>query len=147
VLLCGGLLTDFLTRKYSLISPYLRWIGAAYMIWLAVSLFLPSRKKGGSGRAISQGYLGGLLLQFINPKGILFGITIYTSFSSLLTGTPMRTLASALFLTAVGFAAISAWSLVGALFSALFARPVFRFAFNALMAILLLYSALSILLH
>jgi cysteine/O-acetylserine efflux protein len=144
IMLCGGFLTEFLTRNYAVISPYLKWIGAAYMVWLAASLFIHSPKKKAVAR---DGYAGGLLLQFVNPKGILYGITVYASFPSLLTGSVGRTLGSAVFLTAIGFASVSTWALVGSALSRYFERRPFRIVFNVVMAALLVYSAISIILH
>jgi cysteine/O-acetylserine efflux protein len=144
IMLCGGFLTEFLTRNYAVISPYLKWIGAAYMVWLAVSLFLHSTKRKAVAR---DGYAGGLLLQFVNPKGILYGITVFASFSSLLTGSVVKTIGSAVFLTAIGFASVSTWALVGSALSRYFERRSFRIVFNAIMAALLVYSAISIVLH
>ena len=147
IMLAGGLLTDFLTRNYAAISPWLKWVGVVYMVWLAVSLFLASPKKKGGGGSLRDGFAGGFLLQFVNPKGILYGVTIYTSFAPLLTGSPARTLGSAAALTAIGFSAITTWCLAGSALSRFFAKPSFRLAFNVVMALLLVYSALSIVLH
>ena len=144
IMLCGGFLTEFLTRNYATIAPYLKWVGAAYMVWLAISLFFHSDKKKSVAR---DGYAGGLLLQFINPKGILYGITIYASFPSILTGGIVKTIASAVFLTAIGFLSITTWTLIGSSLSRYFERPAFRIVFNIVMALLLGYSALSIILH
>ncbi len=144
IMLCGGFLTEFLTRNYGVISPYLKWVGALYMAWLAVSLFLHSSRAKAAAR---DGYAGGLLLQFVNPKGILYGITVYASFPGLLTGSVGKTLGSAVFLTAIGFTAVSTWALMGSALSRWFERPAFRLAFNVVMALLLAYSAVSILLH
>jgi cysteine/O-acetylserine efflux protein len=144
IMLCGGFLTELLTRNYATMSPYLKWIGALYMAWLAVSLFIHSSNK----KAVTRdGYAGGFVLQFLNPKGILYGITVYVSFPTILTGSIGKTLASAVFLTALGFASISTWALVGSVLSRSFAQPSFRLTFNIIMALLLAYSAISILLH
>ncbi len=145
IMLCGGLLTDFFTRNYNAIAPYLKWTGVAYMVWLAVSLFLPSRKKDGSSSTV--GFLGGFALQFLNPKGILFGITIYTSFASILVGDLTRTLGSALLLSLVGFTALSTWALAGSALSRWFANPRFKLGFNVVMVALLGYSVWSIVAH
>ena len=91
-MLIGGFLTEFHTRNYAVISPYLKWIGALYMAWLAVSLFFHTSKKKTVAR---DGYAGGLFL------------TVYASFPSILTGSIGRTLGSAVFLTMIGFAAYS----------------------------------------
>jgi len=145
IMLCGGLLTDFFTRNYQTIAPFLKWTGVAYMAWLALSLFLPSRKKGGSMGTV--GFFGGFALQFLNPKGILFGITIYTSFASLLVGDLVWTVASAGILALVGFTALSTWALAGSALSRWFANPRFKLGFNVAMVALLAYSAWSIVVH
>ncbi|MGA2546530.1 MAG: LysE family transporter [Rectinemataceae bacterium] len=147
IMLCGGLLTDFLTKNYAAISPWLKWVGVIYMAWLAISLFLRFPKKKSEPGALRDGYVAGIFLQFVNPKGILYGITIYTSFSSLLAGSLGRTLGSAALLSAIVFAAVSTWCLVGSALSRLFDEPAFRLAFNIVMALLLVYSAVSIVLH
>jgi len=145
IMLCGGLLTDFFTRNYNAIAPYLKWTGVAYMVWLALSLFLPSKKKNGSKSTV--GFVGGFALQFLNPKGILFGITIYTSFSSILVGDLARTVGSALVLAMIGFTALSTWALAGSALSRWFANPRFKLAFNLVMVALLAYSIWSIIVH
>jgi cysteine/O-acetylserine efflux protein len=144
IMLAAGLLTDFLTRNYGLVAPYLKWLGVAYMVYLAASLLLEPLLGGKEAKAAREGFLGGLVLQILNIKVILYGITIYTSFSPLLTGTAARTLLSAAFLSALGFASVSTWAIVGAGLSRFLTRKAFRFAFDAAMATLLLYSALSI---
>jgi cysteine/O-acetylserine efflux protein len=147
IMLAAGLLTDFLTRNYGVIAPYLKWAGAAYMVYLAAALLLEPLGKGKKAKAAREGFVGGLLLQLLNIKVILYGITIYTSFPTLLTGSPARSLLSAAFLMALGFASISTWSIAGAGLSRFLTKKAYRFAFDAAMAALLLYSALSIALH
>lgn len=147
IMLCGGLLTEFLTAHYEAISAWLKWVGVAYMAWLALSLFLAGSKKKDRQGLLRDSFTGGFLLQFVNPKGILYGITVYGSFSSLLTGSLGRTLGSAALLTAIGFSAISTWALIGSSLSRYFANRVFRLVFNGVMAALLVYSAISIALH
>jgi len=95
---------------------------------LALSLFLPSKKKGGSENRV--GFASGLILQFLNPKGILYGITIFASFSSLLTGRITKTVVSALALTALAFASITTWALVGSALSRWFSDRRVSFAFS-----------------
>jgi cysteine/O-acetylserine efflux protein len=169
IMLGAGLLTEFLTKNYAAISFWIKWVGVVYMVWLAISPFIDSlKKRGGAGdegaaksgnaghkdaardglrRVFRDGYVAGFLLQFVNPKGLLYGITIYVSFSPLLTGSVARTIGSATFLTAIGFVSISAWCLVGSAFARLFAKPKFKLGFNIVMSALLVYSAVTIALH
>jgi len=47
----------------------------------------------------------------------------------------------------IGFAAVSTWAVVGAGFSRILTKKLYRTLFDVVMALLLLYSAVSILLH
>jgi threonine/homoserine/homoserine lactone efflux protein len=69
------------------------------------------------------------------------------SFSSLLTGSLWKTLASAAVLATIGFAAVSTWAVIGAGLSRLLTKKLYRTLFDVVMALLLLYSAVSIILH
>lgn len=114
ILLFAGLLADFLTRNYGRFAHFLKWIGAGYIGYLALSRFIHRRGEARRPKGPNEGFLAGLVLQFVNPKGVLFGITTYVSFSSLLTGSLWKTLASAVVLAMIGFAAVTTWAVVGA---------------------------------
>jgi cysteine/O-acetylserine efflux protein len=144
--LCG-LLTEVLKRFYGNFSPYLKWIGVLYILWLIVSLFL-HRSGGTTGRdAPNSTFFSGLLLQIVNIKVILYGITLYTSFSTLVSGSIPAVAVSAALLALLGFVACSCWALLGSAFSRFLARRGFALGFNLVMAALLAYTAVSIALH
>jgi cysteine/O-acetylserine efflux protein len=147
IMLASGLLTDLAGRVYEGVLPWLKWVGVAYMAWLVVSLFLPSR-HGNDGETVRNArFIDGLLLQLVNPKVILYGITIYSSFHVLLSGTAPLLAGSAVFLALLGFLSVSLWALTGATFSRLLKSSAARLAFNIVMALLLAYSAVEIVLH
>jgi len=146
LMFAAGLLTDFFTRTYGVIAPWLRWIGVIYMLWLTISLFLPHR-KGSDGTSKDNTFLSGFLLQIVNPKVILYGITIYTSFSSLIATSLFVTTLSALSLSALGFVSVSLWALTGATLGRFLANDRARLAFNLVMAAFLLWCAWSIAVH
>jgi len=155
ILAASGLLLDFIMQVYGKISSYLKWIGALYMLWLAVMPFLPhkpegkeSGKNGGrKGRSNSYTLFNGMILQLVNIKVILYGITLYSSFSALIGYSPVAVIASSLFLTILGFGSIALWTFIGSAFSAYFKNKIFFYSFNAIMSLLLVYSAVSILLN
>ena len=142
----SGLLTDFFVRSYSVIAPWLRWIGVAYMAWLGLSLFLPHR-AGAVGRDGEATFLSGLLLQLANPKVILYGITIYTSFSALIASSLAAVALSALGLAALGFSSVSLWALTGASLGRFLTNVRARLVFNVAMALLLAWCAWSMAVH
>lgn len=147
IMLASGLLTDVARRAYRGVLPWFKWIGVVYMVWLAVSLFLPSwhGAEEKTGRAV--GFTGGLLLQIMNPKVILYGLTIYSSFHLLISETPIRLVGSSVLLAVLGFTSTSLWALLGSLFSRLLQGRMASFCFNAVMALLLVLSAVSLALH
>ena len=146
VLVASGLLADFLKENYSRISLYLKWIGAIYILWLVISFFIPSQKNQ-TNKSTDMGFINGFLLVLFNPKGILFAITTFASFSDLIAGYVLKTTASALFLTILMFTASSTWSLTGATLMHLFSDKRFAIVFNSIMSLFLLYSAYSIPIH
>ena len=147
LMLAAGLLTDLASQVYRGALPWFRWIGAAYMVWLAVSLFIPSRHESGQSKGLNAGFRSGLLLQLVNPKVILYAVTIYSAFHPLLAATPLALVLSAVSLAALGCFSTSLWALLGHVFSRLLKGRVAMLVFNAVMALLLLLSALSLVLH
>ena len=83
---------------------------------------------------------GRVLLQFLNPKGILYGFTIYVSFSPILTGSIPKMARSAFFLSVIAFLAVSTWALAGSALSRWFENPRFHLPFNIVRVLLLGYS-------
>lgn len=147
IMLAAGILTDIASRAYRGALPYLKWIGVIYMCWLAVSLFIPSAHGADAAQVRNASFRSGLFLQIVNPKVILYGITIYSSFHVLLADTPMKLIGSSVFLAILGGIATSLWAVFGNLMSGFLKGRAAMLVFNITMALLLLYSAVSILLH
>lgn len=141
----SGLFSVFLRSRYGAIAPYLRWVGFAYMLWLAASPFLPHRAT--AARAITYRYPTGFVLQWVNPKSILYGVTLYATFFDRLAGDVAGVLVSALALTAVGFASILTWATAGSALTRFMKVERHRRAFDIAMAILLAWTAFTIVRH
>jgi len=115
-------------------------LGAAYMLYLAVKPFLPS--KGGEIKNANGSFMIGLVLQFINPKFYLYAITAISSFI-LPWYTEIPMLAFFIFLLAfVGFFFTVCWSFCGSLFTKIFNKH--GRIINIVMALLLVYTAVSL---
>lgn len=56
----------------------LRYVGAAYLLWLAVNMFLPKKKTNGGNRECT--FVNGFLVQLTNSKMLLFEISVYSAF-------------------------------------------------------------------
>ncbi|WMT42779.1 LysE family transporter [Paenibacillus sp. D2_2] len=131
-----------LTRFMPVIELPLTIFGAVYMLYLAFKIFTSNQNES---RGIVEGrnlFLVGILLQFINPKGILFGITVVSAFILPYYDSYSNYFAFALLLGAVGLLSTFSWGLFGTVFQRLILRH--HKIFNIVMAMLLVYSAISI---
>jgi cysteine/O-acetylserine efflux protein len=142
----AGLMAETLRSVMPVASPYLRWAGAAYMVWLAFTIVFPGKAKEGGG-ADRHGFWAGVLLILANPKLYLFALSAFASFGEYVAATPGRALSTALMLGGMQFAAASLWTLMGLGFSLVFRKKAFSVGFSAAMAFVLLYSAYAAVFH
>ncbi|MBO0587423.1 LysE family transporter [Sporosarcina sp. E16_8] len=117
-------------------------LGAGYMLYLAVKIITSKDSENADETGKYNSFLAGMLLQFINPKGVLYGITVVGMFILPYHTSNVSLLLFSLFLAVVGFVSTSSWSLFGSMFQTLLSK--YRDQFNVVMALLLVYSAVSI---
>ncbi len=122
---------------------YLRWIGALYILWLAIGNLRSSYSFSDTG-AGDHAFSKGFVLQLFNPKVAVYGMTIYSTFLSAVADNPtyLTFFAAALALTA--FAATSTWTVAGAAIKRKLKNDRFRKAVNAILSILLIYAAFDL---
>ncbi|MGM7637175.1 LysE family transporter [Bacillus sp. Hm123] len=132
-----------LTSVMPIIELPLTIFGVAYMLYLAFKILTSKDIDNGSDEGNRNFFFIGILLQFVNPKGILFGITVVATFILPYYTSYFSYLLFSLFLGIVGFMSTFSWSLFGSMFQKFLLQ--YRKPFNLMMAILLVYSAVSIL--
>ena len=116
-------------------------LGAAYMLYLAWGTFRSSDVI--QEDHAREGFRSGLLLQFINPKIYLYGIMSMEAYIlPYYSGQPAVLLFFALLLAFIGFVFTLAWAAFGSVFRLLFSRHAR--AVNTIMALLLVYCAVSL---
>ncbi|MGL5955970.1 MAG: LysE family translocator [Brevinema sp.] len=113
-------------------------LGATYLCYLAWGLLQTSSKKQNNNTVESNFFIAAFLFQFINPKGVFFGIALISSFAfpyaeSMPTSIIIGILA---FLT---FCSVSVWATFGFLLQRFLNHH--QKVFNIFMALLLVYSA------
>ena len=151
--LCGIIVIMNLCSIFSLtvyrlipsVKPVMTAVGAAYIFWLAWRTY--QSKPRLEGEEENEGkdtntFLPGLILQFVNPKLILFGITVISSFILPYYNSPLLLMFFSVFLAFMGFGALICWSLFGSLFQRTYQknyRPI-----NTVMALLLVYCAIAL---
>lgn len=138
--LCGafsGLLMSFLPW----LQAYMRWVGAAYILWLAYGIARSNTAGKMEGASSLRGFAKGFVLQFVNPKAILYGVTLYTAFLSPILARPVPVLVSALLLAFIGFSSILTWAVFGLGIERFLQSPAHRKIMNGCFALLLVYTA------
>jgi cysteine/O-acetylserine efflux protein len=144
IMLICGVLNAVLADRLPQIQFWLNLAGAGYMIYLGVHTILSKPDGNGDQHDEMNNFRGGLLLQFLNMKVILYGITVYALFITRISHDFMVTVLSAFALAVIGFVSISCWALGGSVFR-VFWQKHYRL-FNWVMGGLLIYLAVHSLL-
>jgi threonine/homoserine/homoserine lactone efflux protein len=144
---CVAAICGFLTQTVILLFPkienILRVLGTGYMVWLAFTI-LRAHKITENGIKPNTAFRRGLILQFINPKGIIYAITVFSNFLVLIISSNIELIAASLFLAFIAYLSTSLWALFGSSIKNYLQNKKIRLIFNISMALLLLYSAASI---
>ncbi len=142
IMMLSSLFSSTLLKYIPAIKPYLSYVGAMYILFLAYKVFISSYKEEKDGKTTKNSYVQGVLMQFVNPKAILFGLTVVSSFIVPYYETIPVLLGFSIGLAGVALIATSCWSLFGTLFNKLMIKH--SKLLNAAMALLLVYTAISL---
>lgn len=133
-----------LTELLPAVQTPMLFIGAAYMLHLAWGTYKSSGKI--TEDHSRSGFVSGLALQFINPKIYIYCIMSMQAYIlPLYAGQPLTLILFALLLAFIGFAFTLCWSAFGSAFRLLFSRHTK--SVNTVMALLLVYCAVSLFIH
>lgn len=139
VMTCCAVFSSLLYRVIPTVKPYMLAVGAGYILWLAYTVWRDKPHKEGGALSQTNTVLSGMLLQFVNVKCFLYGITALSSFVLPHYQDPLAVALFVVLLSVVGFAGTVCWALFGAAFERFFARHAK--VLNAAMALLLVWSA------
>lgn len=136
--------TFFSSTLYSTIPKikiFMQILGAAYMLYLAWKVWkTPSDFEVEKGR--ESGFLAGMVLQFMNPKIYIYAITAMSLYILPVFHSTIALICFTLILTVIGASGSYVWALFGSVFCKFFSRHTK--AINFVMALLLLYCAVSL---
>jgi threonine/homoserine/homoserine lactone efflux protein len=144
IMLASGLLNVILTGWLPALEKWLKILGAVYMLYLAFHIARSLPEEIDEGKNSDNSYKAGFIMQFLNIKVILYGITVYSLFIVRTYHTPIMIALFALILALVGFISTTCWGLGGNIFRKPL-RKNYRL-FNFVMAGLLIYTAIASLL-
>jgi cysteine/O-acetylserine efflux protein len=143
VMILCAIISGTLYGLFPSLEGVMRLIGAAYILFLAYKTFRASYQFSLEESPV-LGFSNGLLLQALNPKGWVHGLTLYSTFLAPITSQWPLLIVSALGLTLVAFCAVSTWTISGAAIRRFINQPNFRHVLNAILALLLVYTAFEL---
>ncbi|WP_315793479.1 LysE family translocator [Paenibacillus sp. BIC5C1] len=140
LLAASALLNHVLAEVLPGILKVMQILGSVYMIYLAYQVY----KMGATEKASQQvtGFVNGLIMQFVNPKVVLFTFTVIPSYVLPYYDSAMSTFLFVIIITIISFLAYSSWAVFGSVFRTLLNRH--QKAVSILMALFLLYSAIMV---
>jgi len=140
------------------VKIFMGMLGAGYMIYLAIKIMKSKEEvvdegdkdtanknnlhKSSKDRNDVGSFFTGMIMQFVNPKAILYGITVVSNFIIPYYKSNIALIIFSILLAFVAFMSTSCWALFGSLFNKFLSK--YRKQFNIAMGLLLIYSALSI---
>ena len=102
VMMVCAFLASTLLRILPVAERYLRWIGAAYIAWLAIGI-LRSNHSLSDSREAAGAFTRGFVLQLFNPKVAVYGLTLYSTFLAAISNHVPYLFLSAMVFALIGF--------------------------------------------
>jgi cysteine/O-acetylserine efflux protein len=141
--ICCAIFTCGLMQLLGSVISILKYVGGAYILWLAVHIARSKPSVAETEKKAS--FLTGFILQCVNVKILLFGITALTGYVVPYFTTLKMMVLFSLIIATIGSMATIIWCVFGAIFQRYyqkFFRPV-----NIVLAITLVWCAISLLFH
>jgi cysteine/O-acetylserine efflux protein len=139
----SGLFSAALLHIFPALEPILRYVGAAYILYLAFGILKASYTFTEKDTEPLM-FAHGLMLQILNPKLMVYSFTLFTTFLATLNSTIVLIAWLAILLAAVSFCATSVWALFGTGIKTYLRNPRLQMVINIGLAILLVYAAASL---
>ena len=128
------------------LQPILRYIGATYIIYLAYGMLKASYTFAAEEGEKTEplGFGKGFMLQALNPKLVVYGLTLFSAFFAPLADQPLQIALVVPVLATVAFCATSTWTLGGTLIKHQLRHPQIQLGVNIVLSLLLVYTALKV---
>ncbi|MEO2211324.1 LysE family transporter [Paenibacillus amylolyticus] len=140
LLTASAFLNQLLAGVLPGILKVMQIVGGLYMVYLAYQIY----KMGTTEDAPKQvtGFWNGFIMQFVNPKVVLFTFTVIPSYVLPFYQSSFSSFLFVLLITFIGFLAYSSWVVFGTVFKTMLNRH--QKLLSILMALFLLYSAIIV---
>lgn len=125
---------------YPQLHDVLKWLGSAYLLFLAWKIATAAQPKQGKKEAKPFSFLQAALFQWVNPKGWIMSVAALANYTSVDGNYLIQTLLVACVFFLISLGATSAWTFFGALVGRLLQSELALKIFNAAMAALIVAS-------
>lgn len=132
----------FLFNFMPKIEKFISIFGTIYMLFLAYKIAFGRKKLRDVYNKKTNTYLAGLTMQFLNPKVLIFGMTVMGTFVIPNYKSEFILMLFSLFTALIAFTANLSWGIFGALLQNFLTK--YDKQFNIIMGLLLVYCAISI---
>ena len=139
----SGLLSTTIVKIFPSVEPIMRYVGAAYILYLALGI-LKSSYLFVEKDSEPLGFLHGFILQILNPKLVVYAFTLFSAFLATMTQHIIVLLLVVTFLATVAFCATSTWALFGTTIKTHLQNPRLKMIVNIVLSLSLAYTAVSL---
>lgn len=143
LMLLSGWFSATLFSSFPGFEPIMRYIGAAYILYLAFGI-LKASYTFTEKVAKPLGFAHGFLLQILNPKLFVYSFTLFLVFLAPIAKSTLFLLLMVIILAAVSFCATSLWALFGTIISTHLRNPRLNLIINIALSLSLVYVAISL---
>ena len=143
LMLLSGLLSSTLLQIFPALEPTLRYVGAAYILYLAFAL-LKASYTFAANETRPLGIANGILLQILNPKLVVYAFTLFSAFLASLTKDVSQVLIISLLLAGISFCATSVWAVFGTGIKTYLRDPRLKGTVNIILSLSLVYTAITL---
>ena len=143
IMLACAVLSKTLIQVLPSIEVYMKYFGAGYILWLAWGSLHADYSITSNNRSRGQ-FRKGFLLQLLNPKVIVYGLTLYSTFLVSISNRFDYLVLTAILFAATTFCAISSWALFGAGISKHLKSASLKNTINIFLSLLLVYTAIDL---
>ena len=139
----SSLVSSSLFILFPNLEKIIRYLGAIYILWLAYRIARSSYNFNESEQK-AMNFMNGILLQLLNPKAMVFGLTVFSLFLTPIDTSFQFNLSSAIVLTIVNFSATSSWTLFGTAIRKYLKNQRIKVIINFILSVLLIVTAFQI---
>ncbi|MGL1892440.1 MAG: LysE family translocator [Spirochaetaceae bacterium] len=144
VMFLCAVLSSTIVLIFPMFKTVMTVLGALYITYLAYKTLKISY---GFNLTNTQplNYGRGVILQLINPKAVVYGLSVYSTFFK---EVPIKSIFMPMTILYIGFVtffAVSTWTLFGTVIKHIFKNDKLRISLNIVLALLLLYTAIKLL--